>query len=191
MRFVFGIILLFETFLVFGQHNILERFTGTQLSNIVRLDWTIKGGNTCNGIFVYHSTNDSVYTDIGRIEGVCGSTEASMSYEFEHNSPSPLNYYKLELGLQGRSDPIVVSFLSNPDKGFSVQYDLDMSASLTVNDQLLGRTFELYTHEGQFIEALRIIDRKTALGRPFDHHGLLILVLRNEDETLSEKVWIR
>lgn len=184
-------ILVLDSFWGFAQHDILERFTGSQFNDIVSLEWTIKGGNTCNGIIIYHSTDDNNYTDIGRIEGVCGSTESSMSYEFEHSSPAPLNYYKLELGFQGRSDAIVVSFIPNSDKGFTIQYDLDMRASLSVNDQLLGKNFELYTHDGQFIETLRIIDRKTNLTRPFEHHGFLILVLRTEEETFSEKVWIR
>lgn len=191
VRFYLSFILVLASFWGFAQHDILERFTGSQFSDIVRLDWTIKGGHTCNGIFIYHSTNDSVYTDIGRIEGVCGSTESSMSYEFEHTSPTPLNYYKLELGFQGRSDAIVVSFIRNSDRGFTIQYDMNMRASLAVNDQLLGQNFELYTYDGQFIETLRIIDRKTILTRPFGHYGFLVLVLRTEEETFSEKVWIR
>jgi len=86
--------------LIFAQESILEKFSVTEFDNKVLLSWTVKSGNTCNGIRIYRSSDSLIYSEIGDIQGVCGSAEFSVHYSFTDNQPvkNSKNYYRLNLG---------------------------------------------------------------------------------------------
>jgi hypothetical protein len=90
-------------------HYILENLKATKENEKVILTWTIRKGNTCEGIGILRSTDRYNYEPIGKIYGVCGSSESSQSYFYIDESPvkNKINYYVLELGLSGKTDPPV------------------------------------------------------------------------------------
>ncbi len=85
--------------------DILIQFSAVQVENRVQLNFTIKAGNTCNGIQIYRSEDSLNFAEIGDIQGICGSTGRNESYSFTDNSPAKnnVNYYRLQLGTLGYS----------------------------------------------------------------------------------------
>lgn len=79
----------------------------------VYLRWTMKAGNTCNGIRIYRSLDSTNFNTIGQINGICGSSTESISYDFIDESPAlnDINYYTIELGNLGFSKIISVEVL--------------------------------------------------------------------------------
>lgn len=96
--------------------GILLQFTPVQVENKVELSFTIKAGNTCNGIQIYRSADSLTFTEIGDIQGVCGSSDRNESYSFTDHSPAGnrFNYYRLQLGTLGYSD-VASLFYIQPD----------------------------------------------------------------------------
>ncbi len=79
----------------------------------VYLRWTMKSGNTCNGIRIYRSLDSTNFNTIGQINGICGSSTECISYDFIDESPAlnAVNYYTIELGSLGFSKIISVEVL--------------------------------------------------------------------------------
>ena len=71
----------------------------------VTLDWTIVSGNTCQGIYIWRSTDGYDFEEIGHIPGLCGSISEPIDYVWQDPGPAELttNYYRIELGGQGLS----------------------------------------------------------------------------------------
>ncbi|MFY0673174.1 MAG: hypothetical protein JXQ87_07205 [Bacteroidia bacterium] len=90
-----------------AQHPILTNlFIDDEFDGGIRISFTIGGGNTCNGIRIYHSTDTSIgFSQIGEIPGICGDSDNDMGYSFVHEAPKDFdtNYYYLEFGGQGNS----------------------------------------------------------------------------------------
>lgn len=104
------------------QHEILGYFEGNIKNNEILLNWSIVKGKTCNGIKVYHSTDNVYFEEIGEIKGICGSANDEIFYSLIDVAPvnNEKNYYKLELGLQGYSTPLVLNFQKINDDGYSI-----------------------------------------------------------------------
>lgn len=101
-------------------HEILSYFFGLIKDDLIILKWGITGGSTCNGILINHSIDDINYEQVGEIPGICGSQIAEVPYTFIHDSPvsGQKNYYKLELGLQGSSTPLIITFYNTGENGY-------------------------------------------------------------------------
>lgn len=104
------------------QHAILSYFNAEVGNNSVLLKWAVSGGNTCNGIRVYHSTDDLHYEQVEDIPGVCGDAAVDIGYQFLHDSIllQGTHYYKLELGNQGFSSPLSVVFYQTNGAGYKM-----------------------------------------------------------------------
>lgn len=104
------------------EHAIISYFNGTVYNDQILLTWNIVDGNNCNGINILRSPNDSVYTTIGVIPGVCGAVSDEEKYSFLDENPfkNQVNYYKLQLGGQGFTTPLSISFYETNEKGFIV-----------------------------------------------------------------------
>lgn len=78
----------------------IVNFRAEELNGNVYLTWSIKQGFTCNGVDVYRSVDSVNFTKIGDIEGICGSTAASIAYDFTDQFPekNTRNFYRLSLG---------------------------------------------------------------------------------------------
>ena len=111
-----------QSFLLKAQdHPIIDFFNGETFNDQILLSWNIIGGNNCNGITIYHSTDNLNYIEIGEIPGICGEIVDAEPYSFLHITPkaNALNYYKLKLGSQGFTTPLELMFYKTGDKGFT------------------------------------------------------------------------
>ncbi|MBK8888479.1 MAG: hypothetical protein IPN46_18895 [Saprospiraceae bacterium] len=114
--------LMITNYLCFGQsHYLIKRFDAYKDKNRIILNWSIKKGNSCVGIGILRSENDINYTKIGEIQGICGDNESETNYTFIDESPNHANYYVLELGASGITDPpLFVKFISLDGKASKV-----------------------------------------------------------------------
>jgi hypothetical protein len=121
-RILFVIIILIQQFTLSAQeHVIIDFFNGKIFNDQILLNWNIIGGNNCNGIIIYHSTDNIDYKEVGEIPGICGAIVDAEPYSFLHTNPAPnqLNYYKLKLGSQGFTTPLEIMFYKTGTKGFT------------------------------------------------------------------------
>lgn len=135
------------------------------LDQNVYLEWTIKAGNTCDGVRVYRSSDGEFFQEIGRIEGVCGSPFSNITYEFYDEAPlaNQQSFYRLELGNLGISQVLTVFFVDfsnqqtyikpNPAKETSTLYfknPLQMEHQLSVFGLSGKLLFQAATREAFF-----------------------------------------
>lgn len=61
---------------------------------------------------MFRSEDNDVFSRIGHIEGICGSTDSDETYTFVDSTAvaNQVNYYKLEMGLQGFTTVIQIFF---------------------------------------------------------------------------------
>lgn len=141
--------------ILFAQHPILESFNALLNNEEVTLKWTIKSGSTCNGVRIHRSTDSINYSQIGLRAGVCGSSENPVSYSFIDESPAPntFNYYKLELGLQGFSDPISIEYIQLNNDQYQVRPNpiKNKATIYFYNPSNLKNTFILYNISGNIL----------------------------------------
>lgn len=104
-------------------HPILENFYLIETNGSVILNWTIKGGSTCNGIQIYRSTDTINYSQVGEIAGVCGNSSSPQPYTYTDDSPekNKINYYKLQLGQEGFTTIISVEIIDVGNSGNQVR----------------------------------------------------------------------
>jgi hypothetical protein len=136
-----------------AQHPILKNlFIDDEFGGGVRISFTIGGGNTCNGIRIFHTLDSNAgFNQIGEIPGICGSSESDTRYSFVHDAPTDFdtNYYFLEFGGHGRSS-VVEYFV------FGEQSDIkwliigpEIRFYKPVNEEIIG--VELYDFKGNAI----------------------------------------
>jgi hypothetical protein len=99
---------------------ILSKFFAVQVDDQVLLRWTIEKGNTCEDTYVERSQDGIYFERIGLIGGICGSPDASITYDFYDSLPllNRDNYYRLMLGQYGFTSIKSVEFINYSDKGF-------------------------------------------------------------------------
>jgi len=80
--------------------DVISHFSATEFNGKVLLTFAITQGNTCNGVVILHSTDSVNFTQVESIEGICGSSQAQIEYDFTHLDPEKnvVNYYRLSLG---------------------------------------------------------------------------------------------
>lgn len=85
------------------EHPYISAYALTELDGAIRIDWTISGGNTCNGQDVERSTDGVTFINIHRIEGICGNAGAAVPYDWIDDAPPELStvYYRVKLGFDG------------------------------------------------------------------------------------------
>jgi hypothetical protein len=122
--------ILLSTALVFlalsgnAQDGIIQlRFTATEASGRVFLDWTMDLGQTCDGIDILRSTDGLNFMEVGNIPGICGSPFDTVRYSFTDESPIPnqVNYYRLFLGTLGPTQTVSVEIIDLEGAGYQVR----------------------------------------------------------------------
>jgi len=124
MRTSLSILFICISLLVNAQNKeVVPDLTCSEFNKKVVLTWTINQGNTCNGIDVYQSVDSVNFTEIGDIEGICGSPESSTSYQFTDNFPekNEINYYRLKLGALGYTYIVQVEVLDIGEHNYSLR----------------------------------------------------------------------
>jgi hypothetical protein len=112
-RYLLLLFLLVSSVLKAQESESLDAINALENNAKVYLRWTMKSGNTCNGIRIYRSLDSTNFNTIGQINGICGSSTESISYDFIDESPTlnAVNYYTIELGSLGFSKVISVEVL--------------------------------------------------------------------------------
>ena len=122
---LFGTILfVLSSFVTQAQNeNVISGPTASELNGKVLLTWAIKQGFTCNGIQVLRSTDSVTFTQIGSINGVCGSTLEEVPYEYTDTDPvkNTVNYYRLHLGGVGFSKIVSVDVIDISDNSYLIR----------------------------------------------------------------------
>lgn len=105
------LLIFFSWATVLGQDTAeVVAFKAEELNGKVKLSWTIKAGGTCNGIGIQRAIEGEAFTEIGILEGVCGSLSFPTNYEYTDTEPveNRINTYRLNLGGSGFSDTVSI-----------------------------------------------------------------------------------
>jgi hypothetical protein len=110
MKNILLIILVLMTWseISFGQdHFILSRFQAIKDKNRVILTWSIRQNHSCQGVGILRSTDGRDFEQIGEILGLCGSPSEEQHFTYVDENPvnNKTNYYVLELGFAGKTEP--------------------------------------------------------------------------------------
>ncbi|HAW21460.1 MAG TPA: hypothetical protein DCX14_14860 [Flavobacteriales bacterium] len=183
--FIFGC-----SFSLFAQDSILQSFSLNQSSNGVQILWTIKEGNTCQGINILRSTDSLNFSEIGDIQGVCGSIDQSESYTFLDQEP-PKNqriFYRLELGFNGLSRIIHIDY-------YSIEGDFLLFPNPTSNKVNLIRSnpsrqqlkIKVFTFQGEHMFDMQTPRETVQIDVSTWPSGTYLITIHNQD-ALMEKV---
>ncbi|MBE0637216.1 MAG: hypothetical protein IH598_01695 [Bacteroidales bacterium] len=157
--FILLVFLFFGAMNLRGQqaHPILSYFTAVRVNNTVQINWAISGGNTCNGILIQRSTDGIFFEVIGEIGGVCGSPDVDVPYVFTDENPesNQTNYYRLELGSQGFTNPVTIEYFPLNVDGFSLILDKNAGIAYIhfANPEQNLATYRIYSIDGRFLRA--------------------------------------
>ncbi len=87
------------------EHPFLAAYTVEVVDASIHIDWTIFGGNTCDGQEVERSTDGLHFVAVHRIEGLCGDPLIPRRYDWFDTAPPELSLlrYRVKLGTDGYS----------------------------------------------------------------------------------------
>ncbi len=149
------------------EHPFLTAYTLTELPGSIRVDWTIEGGNTCDGQEVERSTDSVNFVVVHMIGGLCGDPSIPKSYTWTDEAPPELStiHYRIKLGVEGYSsiksiefDQLTTSaqrFYPNPTDRMAVlllQLPSGTAVDLVVTDAQGRTVLDLQGHNGPRIE---------------------------------------
>jgi hypothetical protein len=102
-------------------NEILESFSAIQVGNTIQIDFSVKGGASCQGAILQRSSEGVFFDDIASIQGICGGSEFTEFYSLNDDEPllNSTNYYRVALGNQGHSAVLAIGFVQL-EKGYRV-----------------------------------------------------------------------
>lgn len=186
-------IILFAGFpiLSFAQHPILAAFSARQIDENIQLDWTILGGNTCNGTFIYRQNKEGVFEQIGAIEGICGDSDVNEQYTFQDSMPlSGVNHYTLQLGLQGYTDTIFAFFVQPGIHGVKAIYT-PTETQLHLQEEWMDARIKLLASNGRLLYKGNAHSPIVQLNELTAQHGILWVLLEKGHKRKSLQVLLR
>lgn len=170
---------------VYAQNEeVVLNLSATEFNGKVLLTWSVTQGNTCNGINVLHATDTTSYSQIGSIEGICGSTAETIAYQFTDNSPNvnQANYYKLSLGGIGFSYPVNVDVIDAGSQTYIVAPNPVSSESQLIfdNENQENVTITFFNEKGELINEVSSSEQSISINREKFKQGLYFFVLKSE-----------
>lgn len=96
---------LLPAFVVAQEHPFLGAYTVDEVDGGVRIQWTIVGGNTCDGQGVQRSLDGVHFADVHTIAGLCGHPSVDVQYTWLDAIPPELQrvYYRVRMGFEDYS----------------------------------------------------------------------------------------
>lgn len=149
MKVNFFLICLFPLITNAQGHYGLFSFTGDSKRSTVQLNWSTKGGFTCQGMRLYRN-GELVHS----IDGICGSADQVEHYSFKDTlAPAfKLLTYQLELGQQGYSDSLNIFHRPANTGDLSFQFTSENSFVLRLfGSDFQNATIHLYQFNGQLL----------------------------------------
>lgn len=191
------LLVIFTSFMTIHQfaqtpHPIVRYLNVDMVNEQVRLSWVISGGNTCSGIIIQRSVDGQFFETIGTIDGICGSPDVDVPYVFVDPDPvsNQNNYYRLELGTQGYSTPVVIEFVPLNNEGYSVKYDISSRVASVYfkNDANEKVSYSLFSVSGQRIFEGTSNDSKIALNLSGHAATIYLLTININNNYLAVKI---
>ncbi len=195
--FVILLFILSTGFHVYAQdHYLLDNFTATKDRARIILTWTMKAGATCFGTGILRSDSNSDFKVIGNIPGICGSEDEKMTFSYIDENPIPnaTNYYVLELGFSGQTEPpLKVDYIVFNDKSSkAIPNPMRQHGRIVfenINNTL--HTIKIYDSQGRFHKSYSTQDDFFSVEiRTFDGSksqflsaGLYFYTIENEKST--------
>ncbi len=172
--------------------QILSDFSAQQAGSNVKLQWTFTSGETCSGTWIEYGTDSLTMTTIGEIGGICGASDAPVTYSFTHKEPAPgrKNFYRLILGERGHSD-IIFLYVDDVGSGFAIQGQPLVESSVIVfsDDYKTGGTIQVYNVYGKLEYSNTVSGRSFVLHRKLFDNGMHVIVVRyNNGKTFRSKL---
>ena len=183
-------------FTTFAQESILEKFSAEHISGKVFLTWTVKSGQTCNGIRIYRSDDSLSYTEIGDIQGVCGNLGYSVDYTFQDNDPikNKVNYYRLDLGGVELTYSIAVEVIDVGQNDYYLKANplVDQTKLYFRNSSQQTTVLRVISQNGQIIETKETTSDHFTLNSNDYLSGLYFFTLSNPnaDKNISGKFMV-
>lgn len=184
-------ILLFCLNVTFGfsqNKEVVPDLSAVEFNKKVLVTWTVNQGNTCNGIDVFRSTDGVNFTKIGDIEGICGSTDASIPYNFTDVFPekNAVNYYRLKLGGLGYTYVVSIEVLDLNGDNYIVRPNpiSDQSELLFGNDGSKEAVLRVYNSHGVLVYQQSTITEKFNITKSMFTSGIYYF----EIETIKRKI---
>lgn len=141
--------------LVVSQGVELDDFSVFQHEDEIYLSWVIARGSTCNGISIERSSDNVHFEEVGYIVGVCGNPSSPQPYSHVDANPvqNQVNYYRLELGLQGYSETRSIEYLYVENNGFQIRPNpaVDRVHLVFQNANNREHTVSIYSLRGEVI----------------------------------------
>lgn len=149
--------------------DVISGLDANELNGKVLLTWSIKQGNTCNGINILRSTDSINFIFVGSINGVCGSSSAELPYEFTDLNPvkNKRNYYRLSLGGIGFSWIVSAEVIDVNSNNYMLRPNPigDSSELHFKNDGSNTVEFIVYNEMGSKVKSLTTINKKIILSQ--------------------------
>ena len=100
----------------------LVSFEVNRHQNEILVTWEIESGNLCSGLKVEHATDTANFISVYEYPGICGSSTANHRYSFSHMDPAPnkVNYYRINLNVNGNSEILSVFYIKFEENGYSL-----------------------------------------------------------------------
>ena len=164
--------------------TVVLNLSATEFNGKVPLTWSVTQGNTCNGIQVLRSLDGVNFEQIGSIEGICGSTSATLKYQFTDPSPfvNVTNYYRLSLGGIGFSYLVNTEVIDTGEEDYVLAPHPLVDESLLIfdneNQELITITF--FTERGEIVKEVQTSEQSISLNRSDFGSGVYIFVLQSD-----------
>lgn len=171
--------------------DVLDNFTATEFNGNLLLNWVITQGNTCNGIDILHSFDSINFTQIGDIEGICGSAEETIYYDFTHSAieANTTHFYKLQLGGLGFSWIIKADVYDFGDDNFRLGSNpLGYESKLQVENQNhLALTLQIFDLHGKFLRMSETSNNFFILSKQDYSVGKYLFIVSNSGNSKNIK----
>lgn len=149
--------------------DVIGYFNASEFNGKVLLTWSIKQGNTCNGVQVLRSTDSINFAPIGSINGVCGSTLEEVPYELTDVNPikNERNYYRLSLGGIGFSWIVSAEVIDISSNNYLLRPNpiSDSSELHFQNDASNTIEISIFNQSGVRVKAYSTIEEKVVLSK--------------------------
>ena len=186
MKFIISIsfLVLISLFsMVFAQNEtIVLNLNATEFNGKVLLTWAVTQGNTCNGITVLHGVDSVNFSQIGTIEGICGSNAETINYQFTDVIPSvnETNYYRLSLAGIGYSYIVLVDVYDAGNQSYIVTPNPISSESQLIfdNGNQEKVTITFFNEVGAIITKVTTTEQSITIEREAFKQGVYFFVLK-------------
>jgi hypothetical protein len=157
---------------------------GNQQEGEIYLSWRLDKGYSCAGTDIERSFDTTHFERIGRIFGICGSSDFDQAYSFTDISPIPnsINYYRLVLGNRDYSSIIPVYFVAFNNFGYAVDNTVTSTTIYFLKNSIDHLKLMLFDFNGRLLnEFSNIIDNKVEFENNNLHHGFYVFIITDEN----------